>query len=377
MGGALRCLAIARRIGRNLPHACVLALTDLPIFGRFELPPNFDYVHIPWSTSEDDGNELMPRLRSSSTATRLRRTIAETSIEAFDPDWVILDGHPLGVGGELRPALEALRSRRPELHLVAGLPDLVGEPSALRAQWDSTGVLKALDSLFDEVWVYGSPDVFDAASSYALPAAVERKLAYMGYLRDAIDHEVPDTDFDVDPTRPLVLVSAGSGRSGHRLMDAYLGFLEQSNGDCHFQSHLVCGPCMPAAQYQAVEQRGRRMDDVQVSRFQTNLRPHLQMADVVVSTFGYNICCEVLSFSKPSIVSPDESLAPGQLLRARTMADRGLIDLVEPAALGPERLGSLVLARLDEPRPLGSHGFAFDGLDNIAGRLLGGSVAPL
>jgi predicted glycosyltransferase len=331
---------------------------------------------MPWVTSEDDGNELVPRLRSASTAARLRRTIAETSIEAFDPDWVLVDRHPLGPGGELGDALEALRRRRPDVHLVAGLPDLVGEPSAVRAQWNAAGVVDALQSLFDEVWVYGSSDVFDAAGAHAMPAEIERKLCYTGYLRESSDPEVRDGDFDFDPTRPLVLVSAGSGRSGHRLMDAYLGFLEKLDGDCHFQSHLVCGPCMPAEQHRAVEERSRRMHDVKVSRFHSNLVPHLRMADVVVSTFGYNTCCDVLSLSKLSIVAPDEDLAPVQLLRARTMAGRGLIDLVEPTALGPERLGHLVKERLDAPPRIPSETFPLDGLDYIARRVTGGSVAP-
>ena len=373
MGGALRCLAIASDLSRRLPNASVLALTDLPILGRFRFPRNFDYVHIPALGSNGGGADLTPGLRSESAAMGLRRTIAATTVESFEPDLMIVDRHPLGVGRELAPTLIALRERRPEMRLVLGLPDVIGDPGAVRESWDSTGAVDALRSLYDEVWVYGVSEVFDAAREYGLPDSVSKKFVYTGYLRYHVDADAARAKAlreGIRPESPLVLVSAGSGRGGFPLLDTYLDFLEKLDGMSDFQSHLVCGPFMPSDQRKALEERSRQLPSVDVNTFHTNLMPYVHAATVVVAGFGYNTCCELLSLTKPAVVVPCARANAEQSVRARAMAERGLVDYLEPEELGRERLGAMVLERLHErSRPLEGV-IPMEGLDRVARRVI-------
>ena len=83
--------------------------------------------------------------------------------------------------GEVLPTLELLKRRG--TRLVMGLRDVMDEPRSLAPEWQRKNVVPALKSLYDEIWVYGLPQVCDPLEGIALPQQVLRKMVYTGYLR--------------------------------------------------------------------------------------------------------------------------------------------------------------------------------------------------
>ena len=79
--------------------------------------------------------------------------------EVFEPDLFIVDKEPLGLRGEVRSTLELLRARG--TRCVLGLRDVMDDPSVLVEEWARKGVFPVLDALYDEIWVYGLPEIFD------------------------------------------------------------------------------------------------------------------------------------------------------------------------------------------------------------------------
>ena len=45
--------------------------------------------------------------------------------------------------------------------LVLGLRDVMDEPSLLAPEWKRKNVMPALENLYDEIWVYGLPQICD------------------------------------------------------------------------------------------------------------------------------------------------------------------------------------------------------------------------
>jgi predicted glycosyltransferase len=372
MGSACCTLAIATHLSETLAGTSFLVLTDLPVFGRFRLPPNLDYVHIP-SLARRNGKAPEPASqRECLQGVRdLRKRVVRAAHESFDPDRVIVDRLPLGVEGELAEALQALRRGQPGIRLVAGLWDVAGAPDAVSASWARDGTRDALEALYDEVWVYGTPDLFDPVREYELPVEAVEKLVYTGYLRH---RGRPGSAREkllaqgLDPDRPVVLVTLGSGRGGYPLADGYLRFLE-SAGAADFQSHLVCGPLLPDADKEDLELRAARLPGVTLERFHKDLTPWFQAASVVVSTSGFNTWCQILSFEKRAIVVPRVDGSSDQEVRAEALAREQLVDVLRPGELSPERLGERVLAQLDASGPPG-RALPLDGLENLATRLI-------
>ena len=49
--------------------------------------------------------------------------------------------------------------------LVLGLRDVMDEPRSLLGEWRRKNVFPALYDLYDEIWVYGLPQIFDPSRS--------------------------------------------------------------------------------------------------------------------------------------------------------------------------------------------------------------------
>ena len=52
----------------------------------------------------------------------------------------------------------------------------------VRADWENKGVYRLLDELYSEIWVYGRQSIYDAVKEYAIPASVQPKIYFTGYL---------------------------------------------------------------------------------------------------------------------------------------------------------------------------------------------------
>ena len=102
----------------------------------------------------------------------------------FDPDMLIVDKEPLGLRGEVRPTLDLLQARGTPL--ILGLRDVMDDPSALETEWERKNAIPALNEFYNEIWVYGLPQICDPLEGLDLPASVRRRMVYTGYLRRTV-----------------------------------------------------------------------------------------------------------------------------------------------------------------------------------------------
>src|SRR6185503_11650953 len=101
---------------------------------------------------------------------------------ALSPDVVLVDHEPLGISGEFRDGLYALKAQCPETKFIFGLRDIMDDEVRIRDLWHKMGVYDALENLYDGIAVYGSPRLYDVVEAYAIPPSVQAKLDYCGYI---------------------------------------------------------------------------------------------------------------------------------------------------------------------------------------------------
>ncbi len=379
MGGACSSLSIASHLSDAFPGTSFLVLTDLPVFGRFKLPRNLDYVHIPRvAAGIPAAEEPTSRLDSNAAVLEIRRNVISAAVESYAPHFVIVDRQPLGIECELYEPLTELRRRDSRVRIVAGLRDVVGDPALVRAAWAHQGggasIDEVFDEVFDEVWLYGARQVFGSEFD---PSADFPNVVYMGYLRHEFALKEARSKLvneGVSLERPLVLVTVGGGREGYRLVDHFFSYLESRDIEPDFETHVVCGPLMSTAEKKALDARAARLAGVSIDRFHKDLTPYVRSASVVVSTFGYNTACQILSFRKRAVVVPRMQPNRDELLRARAFDAHGLVEMIHPDALVPALLGEKVLDALNGGgRSVNTNGYhvaPLDGLENIAKRII-------
>jgi predicted glycosyltransferase len=360
LGHIRRCTHFMQALSERSPESSLLLVTGSPAFNALgELPHNADCVKIPTvvkTGTRDHAPAHLPLPLSEITA--LRAHIVRESVLAFDPDVLLVDNFPLGSKDELLPTLQALRGRR--TRTLLGLRDVLGAPDVVRKDWSRQGIYRVLERYYDAVLVYGSAELQDVAEAYRLPASVAAKLRYCGYVTgEAVE---PASSESVRTTlgvaSPFVLATGGGGGDAYPLLSTFVDALELLPPT---PAVVVTGPLMSRAHRAELRDRSRAVADLTVVESLPDLRRYMAAASAVVSMCGYNTATEIVSTRCPAVVVPrtwryGEPLKRRkagtefeQLIRARALAEKGFIRLVEPEDLVPERLAAGIRAAIEDP----------------------------
>jgi predicted glycosyltransferase len=370
LGNIRRSLLLGELFASAYPGAAILLVTGSPMIHAFTLPRQLDYVKLP-CVNRVTAEEYQPRFLTdcAEEVRETRSAILKQSVVMFRPDLMIVDKRAAGIDGELLPALKALRRLARPPRLVLGIRDILDAPPVTRRTLRENGSFEVMAKYYDEIWIYGSPNVFDAVTEYDFPHDVACKTRYCGYLRRAAVPKQPHHG------APRVLVTAGGGEDGRDLIGAYLADIV-SGPEHALQSTVVFGPQLDAGAAQALRALARDRADVQFVEFEADMARRYEAADVVVSMAGYNTICELLTAGVRGVLVPRAEPVQEQLIRARRLALRGCFRVVEPDALTRGALVGAVHAALAAPAPT-ERAVDMEGLTRIrerAHRLLEGIV---
>ena len=370
LGHLRRCRTIAAALAADDPALSLLIVSGSPVVDRFDFPERVGFVRIPGVVKRENGAyRPIDAGADLSLTMKLRAAAIRDAAERFDPGLFLVDKEPLGLRGEIRDTLGALRARG--CRCVLGLRDVLDAPDALAREWARKGAVPALHGLYDEIWIYGDPRLCDPLDGLGLPAAIRRKSRFAGYLRRALPDGAPRTA----PTgaarriaaRPFLLVTAGGGGDGARLFDAVLRAYECTEAPPH-PALLVFGPFLPAERRDRLQARAAALANVAAIDFDAELERLMASAAGIVAMAGYNTFCEILSFDRPALLWPRTAPRREQLIRARRAAALGLAAMVEPARPPDAAAMAAALRALPaQPRPSDSMPAGLlDGLGAVA-----------
>ncbi len=346
LGNARRMLLIAERIAAADPDSSVLVVSGSPMVHAFRLAGSLDYVKLPTVGRDSRGDYGVRSLRVEyRDVLQLRSNLIYQSILDFDPDVVMVDKKPYGLGDELRRPLELLRKRDRLPACVLVLRDILDAPEETVRQWTDRGYYDAVKDFYRRVLVVGCREVFDLAGEYRFPRELRERTRYCGYLDRVAGRTAGAAMRPAAVGRdPVVLVTVGGGEDGYRLLAAFLDGIADSGS--RFHTVMVCGPEMAAAQRAELRRRGAGYDRLTMLDFTDDLPGLMETADVVVSMGGYNTVCELLGLGKRAVVVPRSVPVAEQQIRATRMQRLGLLTCLNPADLAPERLIEAVNGQL-------------------------------
>ena len=365
LGHLRRCRAIANALVERNPGMSVLILSGSPIIGSFEFRRRVDFVRIPGVIKLRNGEYTSHSLMLGIEDTlAMRASIIRHTADVFDPDFLLVDKEPLGLRGEIGETLEMLKARGTPL--VLGLRDVLDEPALLAPEWERKNVVPALRDLYDEIWIYGLPQICDPLAELPLSYSIRRRAVYTGYLeRSAVSAAAlatPEVPFD----SPFLLVTPGGGGDGEALVDWVLSAYE-ADGSAPHPALIVFGPFMPPDSQARFVERAAALDAVETITFDANLETLIDRAAGIVAMGGYNTFCEILSFDKPALVVPRTVPRREQYIRAKRAEALGLLKvLVDDGRRDPTPMATALRTLPQQPAPseVVLPGL-LDGLDNV------------
>ena len=250
--------------------------------------------------------------------------------EELRPDFVVTELFPFGrrqLRFELLPLLErcaedrARSAKAANRVFGAGHPRGVAEnPSATgKCSRPCAGTTTGSSCTATRVFV-----TFDATFPHA--AEIADRIAYTGYVVARSDGSTAHPVQDAAGGEGEVIVSAGGGAVGGRLLEAALA-ARPLTPLADFGWRLLAGANLPESEFRSLASRAP--SGVVVERFRPDFRTLLRGARLSISQGGYNTLMEVLDAGVRAIVVPYAGgLESEQTLRADLFAAQGLVEVV-------------------------------------------------
>lgn len=340
LGHKRRNLLIAQTLGASALNADILMISGMRDASDVPTPNGVDYLTLPALYKRADGQYQSRRMGLTlEEIVGLRSQLICTAIQGFQPDVLIVDNVPRGAVRELDPTLEYVKSQ-PHIRCILGLRDVLDTAAAVQRDWQKADNETAIRRYYDEIWVYGDPDVYDARKEYNLPADITAKMRPLGYLnqRARLHHVGPTVRTNLDAQAlsqgDIALCLVGGGQDGADLAMAFA----QATFPTGTTGVLLTGPFMPANQQQRLYRLAAANPQIQIVDYLEEPTLLLERANRVVAMGGYNTTCEILSFGKPALLVPRISPRQEQWLRAERLQRMGLLDVLHPDELSPEAL---------------------------------------
>jgi predicted glycosyltransferase len=351
LGHLRRSRAIANALVAERPDVSVVIVSGSPVIGSFEFGRGVDYVRVPGVTKLPDGDYRSLNLNLPiEEAVGLREALIRQTAETFAPDCIIVDKEPAGFRGEILPTLERLRHRG--CRIVLGVRDVLDEPSLLVPEWERKGAVEALDAFYDEIWVYGLPDIYRPLEALPLPARLEAATTYTGYLRRESPEPSPLNRYPRVTRHPFVLITTGGGGDGDDVIDWVISAYEADQA-IELPAMVVFGPFINRDRRRGFLERIGRHPKLDAISFDTKLELLMQKAAGIVAMGGYNTFCEILSFDKPSLIVPRMRPRREQLIRAQQAERLGLARMLAERESGrdPAAMAASLKALPAQKRP--------------------------
>jgi predicted glycosyltransferase len=312
--------------------------------------PNLDtgamtFVQLPPARAADDSFTTLLDDRGWPIDESWKARRREQLISVYDrvgPDVVVFELFPFGrrqLRFEIDPLIARARAAVPRPLVVSSVRDiLVPRPPQRVAE-----IVDRVRNGFDIVLVHGDPTLVPFGATFPAADRIADRIRYTGYL------------VEPGPRRPdggtgsgEVLVSAGGGAVGEHILKAALA-ARAATRLAAVTWRVLVGHGLAPAEFRALI--AMAPDGVIVERARPDFPRLLANCRLSISQGGYNTVVQVLCAGVPAVVVPFAAGAETeQTFRARLLADRGLLRMVEAPDLTPWTLAAAVDAALDTPR---------------------------
>ncbi len=271
---------------------------------------------------------------------RRREALAQLYHEV-EPHVVITELYPFGrrpFRFELEPLLASAAHGRTKPVVIASVRDILIAGTKTGRDRE---MVDAFNRHYNQLLVHGDPDVAGLEASFPLAAELADRISYTGYV-------VNNAPGQGSQGSGEVIVSAGGGAVGAALLRAAVAARPLSKAAA-LPWRVLVGTAAPAGL--ADELAAQARDGLVVEPARPDFTTLLSNAALSVSQAGYNTLMEVVARRTPAVVVP---FADGgqteQALRARLMARRGLVEVVEETDLRPGTLAAAIDRALAAPR---------------------------
>lgn len=311
-------------------------------------------VQLPAATAADLGFRDLVDANGRPVDEAWRKARADALMSAWreaKADVLVIELFPFGrrqMRFELLPLLEAARAARPRPVIVSSVRDILGGGQKDLNKQDE--MLETFDRYFDKVLVHSDPALIRFEQTFRHASALGDRLHYTGFISDRLAASARGEN---SAGTGDVIASAGGGAVGMPLLRAAI----QARKLTHLRGkhwRVIAGINCSEADFGELVRLANAEDGdgITVERFRTDFPALIANCELSISQAGYNTLMDVLQAGARAVVVPfAEGGETEQSLRARLLAERGLVEVVPESGLSPQALAVAVDRAANRPRP--------------------------
>ncbi|WP_293949503.1 glycosyltransferase family protein [Sneathiella sp.] len=268
-----------------------------------------------------------------------RQRRADRLLEIYQqirPDILITELFPFGrrqMRFELLPLLGAARSDTPRPLVISSVRDILVAQSKPGRNEE---MLDLVERYFDYVMVHGDPALISLDKTFPHTARIREKIFYTGYV---VDHTGVKGGAEA-PGAGEVIVSSGGGAVGTNLLKTAIEARALSSAKA-LTWRMMVGVTVEAEIFD--ELTALAAEGVIIERARPDFTTLLMNCALSISQGGYNTVMEVLYAKCRAVIVPYAGgLETEQTLRARLLAEKGVLKIADEEGLTSEILASKV-----------------------------------
>jgi predicted glycosyltransferase len=346
MGHLVRSMEIVKGL---LPDFQVCFINGGEVIEGFAIPSAVEVVNLPAIKTDAEFQELqvVDNTQTLDEVQDRRQAMLLEVCQRFRPDVLMIELFPFGrrrFSFELIPLLECAQSMGTKV--VCSLRDIVVTKSD-RVKHEAK-VCKLMNQYFDLLLVHGDPQFQPLEETFSRVADLTCPVYFTGYVVQPQPNAASALP-DRDPGQPLILASVGGGRFGHELIDCVVQTAPILKHHLPHQIQVFTGPFIPEEKLLNWQALAADSPNIRVDRYTPHLLSYMQQADLSISMSGYNTTMNVLTTGVRSLLLPftgndDQE----QRIRAQKLADLGVVGMIRPEELEPNRFAQKVVTYLQQ-----------------------------
>ncbi|MEM9214824.1 MAG: glycosyltransferase [Cyanobacteria bacterium P01_F01_bin.150] len=297
-------------------------------------------------------------------AMEIRRDRLLAICDDFQPDILMVELFPFGrrkFSPELLPLIE--RARFHGAKIACSLRDIV--VTKQDQERHEMKICTLMNRYFDLLLVHGDPKFMPLERSFSRTRDLSCPLYYTGYVVQEQQLQVVETAQQPTIPYPLILVSVGGGRFGHELLNCAAQASKFLEGRIPHHIQMFTGPFSPDEVFERLKAIASQQSNLSVQRYTPNLLQYMCRADLSINMAGYNTTMNVLTTGVRSLLLPfTGNNDQEQTIRSKQLEELGIVSVIHPEDLAPERFAQRVIDALDQtPSPMS---FDLDGVKHTA-----------
>lgn len=352
MGHLVRSMEIVRGL---TPDFQICFINGGEIIPEFEIPAGVEVVNLPAIKTDAEFQELQlvdTDLDFAQVQERRCQQLLQVFAQ-FQPDILMIELFPFGrrkFSFELIPLLEAVKDQGRKTQVVCSLRDIVVTKQN-QAKHEQK-VCQLINQYFDLVLVHGDPQFQPLETSFTRLADLACPVSYTGYVVQPLPPEKAAEKLNLP--QPLILASVGGGRFGHDLLEAVVATAPRLANQIPHTFQVFTGPFFPEEAFQQLQAQAEEMTNLRLARYTPDLLSYMQQADLSISMSGYNTTLNILTTGvRAMTMAFTGNQDQEQTIRAERLAELGVISLIQPEELAPEKFAEKIKACLQSsPTPI-------------------------